>query len=114
MMTVDRLFNVLGCATSWPRRKAVGNSRIGDGNRHFLKRRDAIAMLGGAIVAATPVIARAQQATPVVGYLSPGTPESDAFRLTGYRQGLNETGYVEGRNVAVEYRWAEGEYDRLP
>jgi len=59
--------------------------------------------------------ARAQQPKPVIGWLSIGSPEfDDAVRLTGFRQGLGDTGYVEGRNVAIEYRWAEGQYDRLP
>jgi putative ABC transport system substrate-binding protein len=51
---------------------------------------------------------------PVIGYLSAGSSESDDFRLIGFRQGLAETGYVEGQNVAIEYRWAPGQYDRLP
>jgi ABC-type uncharacterized transport system substrate-binding protein len=58
---------------------------------------------------------RAQQALPVVGYLNlGGSPESDASRLTGLRRGLNQTGYVEGRNVVIEYRWAGNQVDRLP
>ena len=61
------------------------------------------------------VAARAQQpAMPVIGYLNLGSPESDASRLTGLRQGLNETGYVEGRNLVIEYRWAGNQADRLP
>src|SRR5262249_31392318 len=59
--------------------------------------------------------ARAQQpAVAVVGYLSPGSRESDAFRLMPFRQGLGAAGYIEGQNLAIEYRWAEGRYDRLP
>jgi putative ABC transport system substrate-binding protein len=76
-------------------------------------RRAFIAALGGA--AAWPSLARAQQsAIPVIGYLGVWSPESDAFRLAGLRQGLNETGYVEGRNLAFEYRWIRGRLDRLP
>jgi putative tryptophan/tyrosine transport system substrate-binding protein len=71
-------------------------------------------LLGGAMTA--PRTLRAQQkAMPVIGWLSIGSPESDnAIRLTGFRRGLNEGGYVEGRNVAIEYSWPEGQYDRLP
>jgi putative tryptophan/tyrosine transport system substrate-binding protein len=59
--------------------------------------------------------ARAQQEKmPVVGFLGGGSPVTDANRVRAFRQGLNETGYVEGKNVAIEYRWAEGQYDRFP
>jgi len=51
---------------------------------------------------------------PVIGFLGPGSAESDAYRVTAFRQGLNEAGYVEGQNVTIEYRWGEGHYDRLP
>ena len=70
-------------------------------------RRELLAALGGA--AAWPLAARAQQSgMPVVGYLNlAGSPESDASRLTGLRRGLNQTGYVEGRNLLIEYRWGE-------
>jgi len=65
-----------------------------------LRRRDFIALLGGAV--AWPLAARSQQPTvPVIGYLSVGSPESDASRLTGLRRGLNQTGYLEGRNVGL-------------
>src|SRR5215472_14338922 len=79
----------------------------------LLKRRSFLACLGGA--AAWPLAAGAQQAAiPVMGYLNNGSPESDAPRLTGLRRGLNETGYVEGRNFLIEYRWAGNQPDRLP
>ena len=78
----------------------------------MIRRRQFIAGLGSA--AAWPIAARAQQATmPVIGYLSPQSVE-DKNRIVPFRQGLKETGYVEGQNVAVEYRFAENQYDRLP
>jgi putative tryptophan/tyrosine transport system substrate-binding protein len=79
-----------------------------------LGRRDFLFALGGTTVA-WPRAAHAQQpATPVIGFLSPGSPESDGVRLTGVRQGLKESGYVEGQNVGIEYRFAHGQNDRLP
>jgi ABC-type uncharacterized transport system substrate-binding protein len=81
----------------------------------MIGRRSFIALLGGAAATAWPLAARAQQAAiPVIGYLNYGSPESDAARLTGVRRGLNQTGYVEGRNFVMEYRWAGNQADRLP
>jgi putative ABC transport system substrate-binding protein len=77
-----------------------------------MRRREFITALGGA--AAWPLGARAQQAMPVVGFLHSQTPDTLAGRLRGLRQGLKDTGYVEGESVAIDYRWAENQNDRLP
>jgi putative ABC transport system substrate-binding protein len=82
-----------------------------------MKRRELIAMLGGAAVAPSflwPLTARAQQPMPVIGYLEAGAPESSARLVAAFRKGLDETGHVEGRNVAIEFRWAQNDYERLP
>jgi putative ABC transport system substrate-binding protein len=78
-----------------------------------MRRRELMLALAGAMTAAHALRAQ-QKAMPVIGYLNAGLPDPSAQSLTAFRQGLGETGYVEGQNVAIEYRWAEGRYDRLP
>src|SRR5215470_12224715 len=77
-----------------------------------MQRREFIAALGSAV--AWPLTARAQQSViPVIGFLGPGSAESTTSEVTGFRQGLSESGYIDGRNVKIEYRWAEGRNSRL-
>jgi putative tryptophan/tyrosine transport system substrate-binding protein len=79
-----------------------------------MRRRDLFAFVAGA-PALRPLTVRAQQkAMPVIGFLASGSQGSFALYLAAFREGLNETNYVEGQSVAIEYRWAEGQYDRLP
>jgi putative ABC transport system substrate-binding protein len=79
-----------------------------------VNRREFIAIVGGAALA-RPLVARAQQpAMPVIGFMNAGTPKEDEHLRAAFQQGVNETGYIEGQNVTIEYHWAEGHADRLP
>ena len=79
-----------------------------------MRRREFVPGLG-ALAGGWPLVGRAQQkAMPVIGFLGSTSPGPFALNMAAFRQGLSETGYVEGQNVTIEYRWAEGRYDRLP
>ena len=78
-----------------------------------MRRREFISLIGGA--AAWPLIARAQQpAMSVIGFLSSRSPGESASVVAAFREGLRETGFIEGQNIGIAFRWAEGRYDRLP
>ena len=78
-----------------------------------MRRRDFITAIGGAAVG-WPVVARAQQTPPLIGFLSSRSPANSSIVVAAFRKGLGESGYVEGQNIAIEYGWAEGHYERLP
>ena len=79
-----------------------------------MRRRELLLVLGGALTTAASGLSAQQKAMPVIGFLGSASPGRNAPLVAAFHQGLSETGYVEGQNVAIEYRWAEGRYDRLP
>jgi putative ABC transport system substrate-binding protein len=79
-----------------------------------MRRREFIFSVSGAAATCSIGAQAQQQATPLVGFLGPASPTEYAHLVAAFRQGLSETGYVEGQNLAIEFRWAEGKYDRLP
>jgi putative tryptophan/tyrosine transport system substrate-binding protein len=79
-----------------------------------MRRRDLVLLLGGSIVAARPLRAQQRKPIPVIGFLHSGAPGSAAANVAAFRQALSDNGYVAGKNVEIEYRWAEGQFDRLP
>jgi putative ABC transport system substrate-binding protein len=79
-----------------------------------MRRRNFVILLAGAMGGRPSAVRAQQKAMPVVGFLSGGSLGSDTALLAAFRQGLSDSGYVEGQNVAIEYRWAEDQYDRLP
>jgi hypothetical protein len=107
---------MLAGAAAWPlaARAAVNSNHWVSRVTKELNRRKLITLISGAAVA-WPIATRAQQPqTPVIGFLHGGAPAQNADRLAGFRKGLRETGFVEGQNVEIEFRWAEGQTDRLP
>jgi hypothetical protein len=91
----------------------AASERSGTGWHKGNRRRDFIARVVGS-AAAWPLVARAQQVVPVIGFLGAASPEHYAHLIDVYRQGLTEAGYDDGRNVTIDFRWAESQYDRLP